>query len=112
MSDEAAWLIERATSLTSAPEYLMIDASETGSAHSCKGQFAWTTSHQWALRFSRRHDAILFIGAMRSLSGSIPHAQTLRGLRLDDEAPRVCEHGWMPSAAPLATDGAKPEEAS
>lgn len=100
MADETAWLIENASSQVSRPKYLMVRGFNTGDTQTADGKFEWTENHSYALQFARRDDAVLFIGAIRTLSKIVPHGQTLDGLRSGEIAPRVCEHTWSDRAPP------------
>lgn len=73
----------------------MVRGSNSNNARTCVGDFDWTNDHIWALRFSREADAILFVGAMRTLSAYLVHGRTTPGLRMGDEPPRVCQHMWV-----------------
>lgn len=90
---DSAWLIEHGDSEVSGPEYLMIEGNHSN-PQIIGGNFAWTTEHMHAIRFSRRQDAVLFVCAMRQLSKHIPHGKTLEGLNSHGIGPRVCEHSW------------------
>lgn len=91
MSDEFAYLIER-TSPVGRHLYLFIEGNVT-----CEppiGRFGWTTQHEHALRFSRRDDAMLFIGAFIKLTLSLPVAEAIYGFRPGDDRPVAVKHGW------------------
>lgn len=94
MADEISWLIERRDRSIGMPEYLYVYGGGADDPERCSGRFSWTNNHYAALRFSRKVDAILFVGALRVLSEVVPHGQTLPGLRAGDPAPAVCEHMW------------------
>lgn len=91
MSDSNVyWLIERG----SPAEFLGIEGSLA--FDNPIGRFVWTTSSFDALRFNRKQDALLFVGAMRVLSNRMILAETVRGLRQYEEMPRICDHQDMP----------------
>lgn len=92
--DETGWLIERRPQTGSHPQYLMVCGSNADTEHSCEGRFEWTFNHIDALRFCRRRDAILVIGALRTLSDTLRHKETVSGLRTGDASPQVVEHRW------------------
>lgn len=93
--NESGWLIERRPAVASSPQYLIVQGHNADSPVTVGGSFAWSTSHHFALRFARRSDAILFVGALRDLANALPHLLTLPGLRSGDEAPVICEHAWV-----------------
>jgi hypothetical protein len=90
---EVGWLIERRPRVGE-PRYLIVLGGGADDPHFCRGVFTWGADHHVALRFARREDAVLFIGALRDLSEALPHSATIPGLRSGDEAPQVLEHVW------------------
>lgn len=93
-TETIAYLIERQPQ-ASPTKYLGVSASNSDSEERCSGQFTWLDSLYDALRFCRRLDAVVFIGAIRSQFAILPHNCTLAGLREGDPAPRVAEHMWV-----------------
>lgn len=58
------------------------------------GHFEWMHSAQYALRFSRKEDAHLFVNWFLNMSERLNHKDTLIGFRTGDYRPIITEHMW------------------
>jgi hypothetical protein len=96
MSEEIAWLIERADpnhpGCVLSEHFLGILGWFDG--ESGGGALVWLDRADDALRFARKIDAAKFVGMVQLLYDRLPHAQTLAGIRSGDIAPIVVEHSW------------------
>lgn len=96
MSDETAWLIERAD--PSSPNHVLpnsflgISGSYDGLYGS--GRLQWLTRAEDALRFSRQKDAAMFVGMMGMLQEDMIFRDTMDGLRSGGPRAIPVEHRW------------------
>ena len=90
MDEFPVWLIERRVNLSH--EYLSVCGGDKDNSHKVSGRFQWTQTAYYALRFSRKEDACLFLGAFILLCDELPHKFTMTNLRSSDVRPEVTEH--------------------
>lgn len=101
MSDQTAWLIERADPLNPGcimPGHFLGIAGWYAGPGNAGGKLAWLSSAHDALRFARRQDAEMFIGWAMLSYDALPHGQTLPGLRSGDLRAIATDHLWCDAA--------------
>lgn len=100
MSDEMAWLIERADpnnpGCVLPDSFLGIQGSYDGVYGG--GRFTWLPNASDAIRFARHKDAAMFVGAMALLQKDMILRDTIRGLRDGEPRAIVVEHRWCDSS--------------
>ena len=92
MVDESAWLIERADPRNPGA---VLSNSFLGIQGSFGGTLRWMDNAHDALRFARKKDAAMFIGAIAKIMDDLPHCDTLEGLRSSGGPHAIpTEHSW------------------
>ena len=96
MTDQTAWLIERADPRNPGCVLPNSFLGVVGSFDGVRGlgHLEWLMNASDALRFARKRDAAMFVGMMEGIFDKLPHAQTLPGLRDGDAKAIVVEHIW------------------
>lgn len=101
MSDEIAWLIERAD-----PQHpgCVLPNNFLGVAGSYDGQYGsgrlqWLSNANDALRFARHKDAAMFVGMIALLQEDMLLRDTIKGLCGEGPRALVIEHIWTAPAA-------------